>query len=130
MKITNVFAVIVCAYLGSENYAFSMQIRMAYQRHNVDELTFVRMDHSNLNGFYACDPDGYYHRISKRDAVGKIPSKILKVERSQVLLETPYVDGNGQWMSKKQWKKIVPHLSNDDKCPLTKEDKKLIELDD
>jgi hypothetical protein len=126
MKIANVFAVVICAYLGSERCAFSMQIRMAYQRHTIDELIFVRMDHLNLNEFYACDPDGYYHRITKRNAVGKMPSKILKIERSQVLLEIPYLGNNGEWLSKKQWKKIVPHLSKDDKCPLTKEDKKML----
>jgi hypothetical protein len=83
-----------------------------------------------LNEFYACDPDGYYHRITKRDAVGKMPSKILKIERSQVLLETAYLDGSGEWLLKKHWKKIVPHLSKYDKCPPTKEDKKLLKLDE
>lgn len=122
-------AVGLCMCLASEGIAFSMQIRMAYQRHNINELIFVRMDGTNLNAFYACDPDGYYHRVSRRELVGKARSKIVKIEWNQVLLETPYLDVSGQWLLNKQWKKIVPHLSKDAQCPLTKEDKRLLKLD-
>jgi hypothetical protein len=128
MKMANVFAVMVCAYFGYEGSAFSMQIRMAYQRYESNEFNFVRMDRRNLNEFYACDPDGYYHRITKRDVVGKEFSKILKIEWNQVLLESPYVDGNGVWLLKKHWKKIDTHLDANDKCPLTKDDRKILKL--